>query len=436
MVFFFVRARRRVDRCSFRQPQSVASGRRKPLQRRLERPGRQIAAPAPRKRAESVPIRLISMDFWLRRAARANLHAHPDSSKFATRRCATPRAVRRCAAGRTAAMAPASAVKLQLGLAVIRDANAVGEGARQVPANDRRQHCLRGAPRVPGRRASASAARMRQAVAGNACHAGSAGRILRRGRRRCAARVAGRPQLNIILVSGATARARTIRAGLAPLDARRPRAARASSSCFTLVFNFVTLRWAAANQHPVAAGDRSRRPARGSGADRRRSSRAISTRWRMRLGELQARMLRLDGLGERLAKLAGLEAAGIAVAAAGPGAPGAAARSRRRAVAATVGVPKFTDLLETSRAQVDERSDQLACSRRCWCRTPPTASSCRRWRRSSTAGTRRTSATGSTRSPGSNSFHEGIDFPAEAGTRDRRGGERQGRHGGVASPVW
>ena len=49
----------------------------------------------------------------------------------------------------------------------------------------------------------------------------------------------------------------------------------------------------------------------------------------IRLGELQAQMLRLDGLGERLAKHRRTEAAGAAVAALGRGARAAAARSRR-----------------------------------------------------------------------------------------------------------
>ena len=37
---------------------------------------------------------------------------------------------------------------------------------------------------------------------------------------------------------------------------------------------------------------------------------------------------------------------------------------------------------------------------------------------------------------GQQSFHEGIDFPADAGHADRRRRERQGRRRGRATPIW
>ena len=78
--------------------------------------------------------------------------------------------------------------------------------------------------------------------------------------------------MNIILVTGAKARARTI-----TLDWRHGTAGSVALCslfiAFALAFNFATLKWAAAARH----------------------------RW------LQVRVARLDGLGERLATTAGLE---------------------------------------------------------------------------------------------------------------------------------
>jgi hypothetical protein len=70
-------------------------------------------------------------------------------------------------------------------------------------------------------------------------------------------------QLNIILVTGATARARTI-----TLDWRHWMAGSVSLLAlflvFTLMFNFVTLKWAAAVNHPLLQAS-SCRPARRPG---------------------------------------------------------------------------------------------------------------------------------------------------------------------------
>ena len=78
----------------------------------------------------------------------------------------------------------------------------------------------------------------------------------------------------------------------------------------------------------------------------------------LRLGELQARMMRLDGLGERLAKVAGLAAAGIPVAASRRSARDAAARVSSLPSRALT-VAEFSDLLAKLGRQVEERSDQL-----------------------------------------------------------------------------
>ena len=111
--------------------------------------------------------------------------------------------------------------------------------------------------------------------------------------------------MNIILVAGANARARTI-----TLDWRHWAGGGATLLVFfllfTFAFNFVTLKWAAAMQHPWLSAIVL--------ADQREEAARVHERVQghlnamaLRLGELQARMLRLDGLGERLAKTAGLK---------------------------------------------------------------------------------------------------------------------------------
>jgi len=111
--------------------------------------------------------------------------------------------------------------------------------------------------------------------------------------------------LNIILVTGASARARTI-----TLDWRHWLVGSFSLLtvfiAFTLLFNFVTLKWAAAVQHPwlqtiVLADQREEAMRAQEKVQGHLNTMAV------RLGELQAQVLRLDGLGERLARIAGLK---------------------------------------------------------------------------------------------------------------------------------
>ena len=110
--------------------------------------------------------------------------------------------------------------------------------------------------------------------------------------------------MNIILVSGATARVRNI-----TLDWRHWTLGGLGLAvvfvAFTGIFNFVTLRYAASIQHPwlqaiVLADQRQ---------EAERTQELVHghlNAMALRLGDLQARMMRLDGLGERLAKVAGL----------------------------------------------------------------------------------------------------------------------------------
>ncbi|MEO6929127.1 MAG: M23 family metallopeptidase [Casimicrobiaceae bacterium] len=111
--------------------------------------------------------------------------------------------------------------------------------------------------------------------------------------------------MNIILVTGANARAKTI-----TLDWRHWAVGGFTVAItfivFTLLFNFLTLKWAAAVRHPwlqaiVLADQRE---------EAQRNLEKVQghlNAMAMRLGELQAQVSRLDGLGERLAKSAGLK---------------------------------------------------------------------------------------------------------------------------------
>jgi murein DD-endopeptidase MepM/ murein hydrolase activator NlpD len=215
--------------------------------------------------------------------------------------------------------------------------------------------------------------------------------------------------LNIILVSGATARARTL-----TLDWRHGiiggLALLVLFVGFTLAFNFVTLKYAAATQHPwlqaiVLADQR---------AEALRTQEKVQghlNAMAVRLGELQARMLRLDGLGDRLAKAAGLKPQELPAGQA-PGRGGAESSQPAR----NLSVAEFTALLERLAREVNERSDQLgvleallvedSANRKFLPTLLPVVDG---WF-SSNFGYRIDPFSGQ------QSFHEGIDFPAESGT--------------------
>jgi murein DD-endopeptidase MepM/ murein hydrolase activator NlpD len=218
--------------------------------------------------------------------------------------------------------------------------------------------------------------------------------------------------LNIILVSSATAPARTL-----VLDWRHGTAAGLALLAilvgFTLLFNFVTLRWAAAVQHPwlqaIVLADQ-REEARRTQEKLHGHLNALA----MRLGELQAEMMRLDGLGERLAKVAGLKPdelpplqAGEAPARGGP----APARATRR-----LSVDEFTSIVDKLAREVEQRNDQLGVLEALLVQTstrrkflPSLRPVAEGWL-SSSFGYRIDPFTGQ------KGFHEGIDFPAAAGT--------------------
>jgi murein DD-endopeptidase MepM/ murein hydrolase activator NlpD len=218
--------------------------------------------------------------------------------------------------------------------------------------------------------------------------------------------------LNIILVSGATARARSL-----TLDWRHWTGGAISLLflflSFTLLFNYVTLRYAASINHPllqaiVLADQRQEAQKTQEVVEGHLNLMAV------KLGELQAQMFRLDGLGERLAKLAGLKPQelppmlqpGVIP---GRGGPVPTLRS-------DLSVDEFSMMLVNLSRQVDQRSDQLgvlegllvtdSANRKFL----PTLSPIEEGWFSSNFGWRIDPFSGQ------KSFHEGIDFPSEVGT--------------------
>jgi murein DD-endopeptidase MepM/ murein hydrolase activator NlpD len=222
----------------------------------------------------------------------------------------------------------------------------------------------------------------------------------------------GGSQLNIILLSSATARARVL-----TLDWRHGIAG-AFGLCTlvvgcALVFNFITLRYAASTQNPLLQAILL--------ADQRQEAQKTQeivqghlNTMAIRLGELQARVLRLDGLGEHLAKAAGLNPQELPSlpAQGAPGQGGAESSQPSRQIS----VQEFTDLLAKLSRKVDERSDQLGVLEALLVQDsanrkfmPTLAPIINGWF-SSNFGYRIDPFTGL------QSFHEGIDFPAEKGT--------------------
>jgi murein DD-endopeptidase MepM/ murein hydrolase activator NlpD len=219
--------------------------------------------------------------------------------------------------------------------------------------------------------------------------------------------------LNIILVTGAHARARTL-----TLDWRHWLGGGLGLFilfvAFTFGFNFVTLRWAAAVQHPwleaiVLADQR---------AEMERVQERVQghlNAMAVRLGELQAQMLRLDNLGERLAKSAGLKPSELQSLQVGA-TPGRGGAESSTVPPRNLTLLEFTEMLDKLARQVDSRTDQLnvlealllqsSASRRFLPTLPPILDG---WF-SSNFGYRIDPFTGQ------RAFHEGIDFPAETGT--------------------
>ena len=134
----------------------------------------------------------------------------------------------------------------------------------------------------------------------------------------------------------------------------------------------------------------------------------------VKLGDLQAKMLRLDGLGERLAKLAGLkpqDLPGLLQPGTTPGRGGPAPTLQR-----SLTLDEFNEMLAQLSRQVDQRSDQLGVLEALLMTDSankkflPTLKPIEDAWYSSNFGWRLDPFTGE------QSFHEGIDFPADVGT--------------------
>ncbi|MBK7593598.1 MAG: M23 family metallopeptidase [Betaproteobacteria bacterium] len=218
--------------------------------------------------------------------------------------------------------------------------------------------------------------------------------------------------MDIILVSGATSRARTL-----TLDWRHLIAGSLALVSlfivFTLLFNYVTLRYAAATQHPllraIVLADQ-----RQEALKTQQVVQGHLTAMAIRMGELQAQMLRLDGLGERLARLAGLKPQDMPAMQPGrvPGRGGAESSLPSRQVS----VDELAEFLGKLARQVDQRTDQLGVLEALLVQDSanrkflPTLLPILDGWHSSNFGYRIDPFTGT------QSFHEGIDFPAETGT--------------------
>jgi murein DD-endopeptidase MepM/ murein hydrolase activator NlpD len=218
--------------------------------------------------------------------------------------------------------------------------------------------------------------------------------------------------LNIIVVSGSQGRARTL-----TLDWRHWTLGGivllALFLSFTLLFNYLTLRYAAEIKHPLLQAillDDQREEARKAQEIVQGHLNAMA----VKLGALQAQLLQLDGLGDRLAQMAGLKPKDLpppADPAKGPGRGGAAPSLSR-----DLSVGEFSSLLEDLSRSVEERSDQLTVlealmvSNSANKKFLPTLAPVDGGWLSSSFGWRIDPFTGQ------KSFHEGLDFPSEAGT--------------------
>ncbi len=217
--------------------------------------------------------------------------------------------------------------------------------------------------------------------------------------------------MNIILVADGHAKARTI-----TLDWRHWAVGSALLLvvflAFTLAFNFITLKWAAATQHPWLAAIVL--------ADQREEAARVQERvhghlnaMAVRLGELQAQMLRLENVGERLARTAGLKPTELpSMDSPVPGRGGAISSLPSR----NLSMAEFGGLVDTLSRQMSLRQDQYSVLEALLVHDSanrkfmPTLSPVLDGWFSSNFGYRIDPFTGQ------QSMHEGIDFPAETGT--------------------
>lgn len=218
--------------------------------------------------------------------------------------------------------------------------------------------------------------------------------------------------MNIIVVSDATARARTL-----TLDWRHwtfgGLGLLVLFFSFTLLINYFTLRYAASINHPLLqaillADQREEAQKTQEAVQGHLNAMAV------KLGDLQAQLLRLDGLGERLAKMAGLKPQELPPPlepGKAPGRGGAAPTLSR-----DLSVEEFSGLLGELSQQIEQRSDQLVVLEALLVNSSankkflPTLAPIEDGWFSSNFGWRIDPFSGQ------KAFHEGIDFPANVGT--------------------
>jgi murein DD-endopeptidase MepM/ murein hydrolase activator NlpD len=218
--------------------------------------------------------------------------------------------------------------------------------------------------------------------------------------------------LNIIVVSGAMGRARSL-----TLDWRHWTLGGFGVLLlflsFTLLFNYVTLRYAAAIKHPLLQAillDDQRQEARRAEEVVQGHLNAMA----LKLGELQAQLLQLDGLGDRLAQMAGMKPKDLPPPAEPGKAPGRGGPAPT--LSRDLSVDEFASMLSDLSHGVEERSDQLTVLEALLVSSSankkflPTLAPVDGGWLSSSFGWRIDPFTGQ------KSFHEGLDFPAGSGT--------------------
>ncbi|HEX7273614.1 MAG TPA: M23 family metallopeptidase [Casimicrobiaceae bacterium] len=218
--------------------------------------------------------------------------------------------------------------------------------------------------------------------------------------------------MNIIVVSDATARARTL-----TLDWRHwtfgGLGLLALFFSFTLLINYFTLRYAASINHPLLqaillADQREEAQKAQEAVQGHLNAMAV------KLGDLQAQLLRLDGLGERLAKMAGLKPQELPPPLEPGKAPGRGGPAPT--LSRDLSVEEFSGLLGELSQQIEQRSDQLVVLEALLVNSSankkflPTLAPIEDGWFSSNFGWRIDPFSGQ------KAFHEGIDFPANVGT--------------------
>lgn len=215
--------------------------------------------------------------------------------------------------------------------------------------------------------------------------------------------------MNIILVSGKLAKARTITLGVPQLVALGV-ATLAGLLLLAALLYYATLRFAPdviiPHVNPILISTQEQQHEK-TQSDLRENLNAMA----VKLGQMQAQLLRLDSLGERLAKVAGFKAQELMFGEV-PGRGGAPSSLPSQ----DLSLGDFTRQLEALTRQVDDRSDKLGILESLLTinsakkRLVPTMLPVAGGWYSSNFGWRIDPFTGQ------RAFHEGIDFIAEKGT--------------------